>query len=138
MPNFCKNVFIFLNFVNIGLNIVKAREFKFQCINLRMLHPDEAAFYAYWEKERLLPHYKRKPFLRGLSISLLLGILILVIAEMGWYERANMVANSRGNILWILIAIILISIGFGWIYQQFTWEMNEQRFNEIKHIKNKK
>jgi hypothetical protein len=29
-------------------------------------------------------------------------------------------------------------LGFGWIYQQFTWEMNEQRFNEIKHLKNKK
>ena len=57
---------------------------------------------------------------------------------MGWYERANMVANSRGNILWILITIILISTGFGWLYQQFTSEMNEQRFNEIKYIKNKK
>lgn len=102
-----------------------------------MIHPDEAAFFTYWEKERLLPHYKRKPFLRGLSICLLLGIVLLLIAEMGWYERANMVANSRGNIIWILIAIFLISLGFGWIYQQFTWEMNEQRFNEIKHKKTK-
>lgn len=64
-----------------------------------------------------------------------MGIVVLLIAEMGWYERANMVANSRGNIIWILIAIVLISLGFGWIYQQFTWEMNEQRFNEIKHLK---
>jgi len=113
-------------------------EYRLQCINLRMIHPDEAAFYAYWEKERALPHYKRKPFLRGFSVSLLMGIVVLVVAEMGWYERANMVANSRGNIIWILIAIIIISVGFGWIYQQFTWEMNEQRFNEIKHLKNKK
>ncbi len=113
-------------------------EFSFQCINLRMLSPEEEQFYVQWAQERQLPHYKRKPFLRGTSISLLLGLVVLVVAEMGWYERANMVANSRGNILWILIAIILISLGFGWIYQQFTWEMNEQRFNEIKHIKNKK
>ncbi|MBP5999323.1 MAG: hypothetical protein KA534_02605 [Sediminibacterium sp.] len=103
-----------------------------------MLHPDDEAFYTHWEKQRAIPHYKRKSFLRGLSISLLLGILVLLIAEIGWYERANMVANSRGNIIWILIAITLISVGFGWIYQQFTSEMNEQRFNEIKHIKNKK
>lgn len=109
-----------------------------QSINLRMIHPDDAAFYSYWEQQRAVPHYKRKPFLRGTSISLLLGILMLLVAEMGWYERANMVANSRGNILWILIAIVFISVGFGWIYQQFTWEMNEQRFNEIKHLKNKK
>jgi hypothetical protein len=103
-----------------------------------MIHPDEEAFYTYWEKERSLPNYKRKPFLRGFSFSLLMGIVVLLIAEMGWYERANMVANSRGNIIWILIAIVLISFGFGWIYQQFTWEMNEQRFNEIKYLKNKK
>jgi hypothetical protein len=49
-----------------------------------------------------------------------------------------MVANRRGNELWILIAILIISIGFGWFYQQFTSEMNEQRYQELKHIKNKK
>ena len=30
------------------------------------------------------------------------------------------------------------SVGFGWLYQQFTTEMNEQRFQELKNIKNKK
>ena len=49
-----------------------------------------------------------------------------------------MQANSWGNEIWILIAIIVISVGFAWIYQQFTAEMNEQRFQELKHIKNKK
>jgi hypothetical protein len=106
-----------------------------------MIHPDEAAFYTYWEKERALPHYKRKPFLRGFSFSLLMGIVVLLIAEMGWYERANMVANSRGNIIWILIAIVLISLGFGWIYQQFTWEKIKNHPNDQldskKHPKNK-
>ncbi len=103
-----------------------------------MIHPDDAAFYSYWEQQRELPHYKRKPFLRGTSISLLLGILMLLVAEMGWYERANMVANSRGNILWILIAIVFISVFFGRIYEQNNREKNEQNFNEIKHLKTKK
>ena len=103
-----------------------------------MIDAEEEKFYQQWEKDRLLPHFKRKPFLKGLSISLLFGILILGISELGWYERANMIANRSGNGIWMIIAIVIISFGFGWIYQQFTFEMNEQRFHEIKHLKNKK
>ena len=103
-----------------------------------MLSPEEDKFYAQWEKERLQPQYKRRPFLRGLSVGLSLGVLVLVIAEFDWYERANMQVNSWGNEIWIIIAILVISVGFGWLYQQFTSEMNEQRYQELKHIKSKK
>ena len=103
-----------------------------------MISQEEEKFYQQWEKQRVLPHYKRKPFLRGLSFGLSAGLLVLVISETGWYERASMVANMRGNEIWILISILVFSFGFAWIYQQFTFEMNEQRFKELKHIKNKK
>jgi len=103
-----------------------------------MISPEEEVFYQFWEKERSLTHYKRKPFLRGFSVSLGLGLLILVISETGWYERASMIANMRGNEIWIIIAILIFSLGFSWIYQQFTSEMNEQRYQELKYLKNKK
>jgi putative Mn2+ efflux pump MntP len=103
-----------------------------------MLSNEEEEFYQQWEKERTLPQYKRKPFLRGLSIGLSLGVLVVIISELGWYERANMIANSRSNNVWIVLAILIISIGFAWLYQQFSSEMNEQRYQELKHIKNKK
>ncbi len=103
-----------------------------------MISPIEEKFYTQWEKERLQPAYKRRSFLRGLSASLSLGVLILIISEISWYERANMQVNSWGNEIWIIIAILIISFGFGWIYQQFTSEMNEQRYQELKHIKSKK
>ena len=103
-----------------------------------MITPEEEKFFAQWEKERLQPQYKRRTFLRGLSAGLSLGVLVMIFSEANWYERANMQVNSWGNEIWILIAIIIISVGFAWIYQQFTAEMNEQRFQELKHIKNKK
>jgi uncharacterized BrkB/YihY/UPF0761 family membrane protein len=103
-----------------------------------MISQEEEKFYLQWEKERLQPNYKRRAFLRGLSVGLSLGILVMLISAMGWYERANMVSNSWGNEIWVIIAIIIISIGFAWLYQQFTAEMNEQRFQELKNIKNKK
>ena len=103
-----------------------------------MIDAEEEKFYQQWAKDRLVPHFKRKPFLKGLSISLLFGMLILVISELGWYERANMIANMSGNGIWMVIALVIISLGFAWIYQQFTFEMNEQRFHEIKNLKNRK
>ena len=103
-----------------------------------MLNKEEEAFYQQWEIERTLPQYKRKPFLRGLSVGLSLGVLVILISELGWYERANMIANSRSNNLWIVLAILIISVGFAWLYQQFSAEMNEQRYQELKNIKNKK
>ena len=93
-----------------------------------MLSNEEEVFYQQWEKERTLPQYKRKPFLRGFSIGLSLGVLVVIISELGWYERANMIANSRSNNVWIVLAILIISIGFAWLYQQFSAEMNEQRY----------
>lgn len=113
-------------------------EFKNQSINLHMISKEEEKFYQAWEKERILPHFRRKPFLRGLSFGFIMGFLILVISKTGWYERADMVANMRGNEIWIMIAILIFSFGFALIYQQFTFEMNEQRFNELKYLKNKK
>lgn len=103
-----------------------------------MLNKEEEAFYLDWEKQRNIPHYKRKPFLRGLSVGLSLGVLVMIISELGWYERANMIANSRSNNLWVILAILIISVGFAWLYQQFTAEMNEQRYQELKHLKKKK
>ena len=103
-----------------------------------MLNKEEEAFYLDWEIQRNKPQYKRKPFLRGLSVGLSLGVLVMIISELGWYERANMIANSRSNNLWIILAILIISVGFAWLYQQFTSEMNEQRYQELKHLKNKK
>ncbi len=103
-----------------------------------MISAEEEKFYQQWEKDRILPHYKRKPFLRGLSVGLALGILSMVITESGWYERANMVANIRGNEIWILLSIVVISVGIAFLYQQFSFEMNEQRYQELKHIKSKK
>jgi hypothetical protein len=49
-----------------------------------------------------------------------------------------MVANIRGNEIWILLSIVVISVGIAFLYQQFSFEMNEQRYQELKHIKSKK
>jgi len=100
-----------------------------------MISPEEENFYAQWEKERIKPHYKRSSFLRGLSVGLSLGVFVIIISEASWYERANMQVNSWGNELWILISIVVISVGIAWFYQQFTSEMNEQRYQELKKIK---
>ena len=48
-------------------------------------------------------------------------------------EAKILLAQTQWN-----ISEIAFSLGFAWIYQQFTFEMNEQRYKELKYLKNKK
>ena len=36
------------------------------------MSPEEEQFYLQWEKDRIVPHFKRKPFLRASLLSLAL------------------------------------------------------------------
>ncbi len=97
-----------------------------------MLSTEEMRFLDYWaanrEKQRSLP---RQLFF-GLPFGLLLGIGIVVLFESGWYERATMVAYSQSSPYVLLAAIIITAVFTGVFYKRYKWEMNEQRYKELK------
>jgi hypothetical protein len=97
-----------------------------------MLAPNEKKFIEYWAANR----EKQKSLIRqvffGLPFGLLLGIGILVVLECGWYQRANMVAYTQSNPFILLAAIMAIAVFTGLFYKRYKWDMNEQRFKELK------
>ena len=101
-----------------------------------MLSKENESFLVYWSQNREKQRTSVRPFIVGLSGGLAIGICILLVLESGWYERANMVANSRLSSVILLIAIMFISVFMAFFYRKFRWEMQEQRYLEI--LANKK
>ena len=108
----------------------------------RKFHPDfyvnstpsekEKAFIDYWENNRLKEKSILKQFFPGLPIGLALGAAILLALDSGWYERANMIAQSQSSPVVLFIAIAGIVAFTGFFYKKFRWEMNEQAYKELK------
>ncbi|MFZ6025260.1 MAG: hypothetical protein ACOYVG_12490 [Bacteroidota bacterium] len=96
-----------------------------------MLTEEEEAFIQFWEKNSLQQKYSTRPFMIGLSAGFVLGISLIAVVFSGWYERANMVANSRLSSVVFLLAILGISFFMAFMYRKFRWESREQQYREL-------
>ncbi len=78
-----------------------------------------------------------KQWLVGLPFGLLFGVPILINFFSGWYKSARMITNSQisngeFNPLVLIVALLLI-ISFVAIFsKKQKWEMNDQRYRELK------
>jgi membrane protein YdbS with pleckstrin-like domain len=96
-----------------------------------MLSDDDEKFVSYWPANREKERTSLRPFLVGLSFGFVIGIAVIAVLESGWYERANMEANSIFNYSVLLLSILLIALFMAFIYRKFRWEMQEQRYLEL-------
>ena len=102
-----------------------------------MLTQEEEKFFQYWDENRLKEKSIFKQLSMGFPIGLLIGSGIVLNFATGWYSRANMVANSQSTPMVLIIAIIIIAIFCSVFYKRHRWEMNEQRYMELKFKKDK-
>lgn len=102
-----------------------------------MLSSTDEAFLSYWSKNREQQRTSIRPFLIGLSAGFAFGISLILALSAGWYERANMEANSKLSSIVLLLAILLISFFMAFFYRKFRWEMQEQRYLELLASKKK-
>ncbi len=78
-----------------------------------------------------------KQYLKGLSRGLAISAAILLLLITGWYQRANMEANSKMSTTVFAIALLGIAFFMAWLYQNYKWEMNEQQYLELLAKKKK-
>lgn len=98
-----------------------------------MLSSDEKRFLEYWDENR----EKKKKVYRQLSVGLPFGtVLVLSIflnVFSGWYTRALMAYNADKSIfLVLLLGGIGIAVFFTVYAAKHSWDMNEQRYLELK------
>lgn len=102
-----------------------------------MLSNDEEKFLSWWPLNREKQKTSFRPLLKGLSGGLILGICVIVALETGWDKRATMVANSKLSSIVLLLAIAIVSVFMAFLYRNFRWEMQEQRYLELLAKKTK-
>lgn len=93
-----------------------------------MPNNDDDAFLERWSKLRHTYKNASRPFFIGLSIGFAIGVAILLTIYLGWYQRANMELNSSLNPVLFILAIIGISVFMAFMYRNYQWEQNEQRY----------
>jgi hypothetical protein len=101
------------------------------------MSPENEQFLTWWEKNREKERTSIRPFMIGLSSGFAIGAGVILSLEFGWFTRANMVANTMMSYLVLLLAILLISFFMAFFYRKFKWEMQEQRYLELRAAKNK-
>lgn len=102
-----------------------------------MLSKKEESFIQYWSENRLQQKKSFNQFLKGLSFGLTIGSGIILTIAIGWYQRANIEANSSLNPIVLLLIIIIISIFMAFLYKNHQWEMKEQQYLELLAKKKK-
>lgn len=96
-----------------------------------MLSAQEEKFIHYWEKNRDREKKLLRQLYVGAPVGFLIGAGVMLSLGTGWYERADMVANSQLNPNVLTLGIVIIAVFTGVFYKKYRWDMNEQQYKEL-------
>lgn len=91
----------------------------------------------FWEANREKEKKTWRQLLIGLPLGMIFTLPILLNLFSGWDKRAAMVANTQLNPVVLIIAVLLIASFFAVFSKKHRWDMNEQRYKELKSKKEK-
>ncbi|MCG2615280.1 hypothetical protein LZZ85_13355 [Terrimonas sp. NA20] len=98
-----------------------------------MLTEDEKKFIASWEVDRL----RKKKLIRQLSVGLPMAVVLVVAIFVnffsGWYKRADMEIRSNSSLIVVLLIAAIGIVIFTTVFSaKHKWDLNEQRYHELK------
>lgn len=96
-----------------------------------MLSGKDKEFIEWWEKNRNSEKKLLNQLLVGLPLGVAFGLpMLLSFLFRGWFKRMPYVSGTQFTL--ILIAVLLIIVFYAIFKMRFKWEMNEQRYAELK------
>lgn len=93
---------------------------------------DEKRFMTYWHNNRQKQKKLLKQWYVGLPMGLLFVVPIALNFSLGWYKRANMVAQASFNPIVLVVALMGIATFIAIFSKSHQWEMREQKYLELK------
>jgi membrane protein YdbS with pleckstrin-like domain len=101
-----------------------------------MLTEEEERFIAYWEQNRLRKKNLLWQLAAGLPLGTFLAAAIFINYFSTWYQRATMEVNvSSSGVLVVLFGLVAIIVFMVVFSARHRWEMNEQRYKELRQKK---
>ena len=98
-----------------------------------MLSADEQKFIVYWEKNRVRKKKVIRQLAVGLPLSVGLVVAIFVNFFAGWYTRADMAIRSNSSLILVLMVAAILIVIFTTVFSvRHKWDLNEQRYRELK------
>jgi sterol desaturase/sphingolipid hydroxylase (fatty acid hydroxylase superfamily) len=96
-----------------------------------MLTDKEKAFLEYWPTARQRQKKVLYQLGVGLPVGLIFGVLIIANFYSGWYQRADMISNSRFNPAVLYVAVVIIAVFIAVFSKKFQYDQQEQRYLEL-------
>jgi len=96
-----------------------------------MLSQKENDFVEYWGRVRNRQRKLVYQLAVGLPVGLLFGLAIVINFFSGWYNRAEMVANSRFNPVVLYVAVLIIAVFIAVFSKKFQYDQLEQKYREL-------
>jgi membrane protein YdbS with pleckstrin-like domain len=98
-----------------------------------MITEEEKRFLLSWEQNRVRKRKWMWKLAAGLPLAVLLSLAIFVNFLSGWYTRAAMQINvDKSGILVVLVALVLIVVFVVVFSARHKWDLNEQRYKELR------
>ena len=105
----------------------------FSIVYICSMTEDEKKFLAWWEINRDKQKKLVRQWFVGLPIGLIFVVPIILNLASGWYKRAEMEANSQQTSPMVLMVAMVVIISFlAVFYKRHQWDMDEQRYKELK------
>ncbi len=101
-----------------------------------MLTENEKQFLQYWEQHREREGSFTVKLLKGLPMSLLFSLPILLFIVVirlffpDWYTKVS--ATSAGTFITATFAVIITALFYSFFRMHFKWENNEQVYKSLK------
>jgi membrane protein YdbS with pleckstrin-like domain len=101
-----------------------------------MYTEEEKQFLEYWEQRRSGKKSSFRQLVLGLPLGVLLVVAIFVNFFSGWYKRADEMLHSNASLVLVVLVAALLIVAFVVVFSvHHKWDMNEQRYKELRSRK---
>ncbi len=98
-----------------------------------MVTEEEKDFVKWWGENRLKEKKVLRQLLIGLPVGFAFGLPILLsVFFRGWYKNMSYVSGTQ--LIVIITALVLIVVFYSVFRMYFKWDLNEQRYTELKAL----